>query len=109
MTSTNQYVGRFPHKFPAKKSSGSRPRNPERPAERPSSARRRDRPSYIDRKYWQRIHLVAGQYVDWTVRKWGDPVDELMKAFPQAFQDFEVVSQRTFSRGIYVEIYRRID
>src|SRR5579883_1602295 len=46
MTSTNQYVGRFPHKFPAKKSSGSRPRNPERPAERPSSARRRDRPSY---------------------------------------------------------------
>ncbi len=63
----------------------------------------------IDRKYWQRIHLGAGQYVEWIVRKRGDPVDELMKAFPQAFQDFEVVSQRTFSRGIYVEIYRRID
>src|SRR5579875_2098608 len=46
MTSTNHYVGIFPHKFPVKKSSGSRPRNPERPAERPSSSRRRDHPFY---------------------------------------------------------------
>jgi hypothetical protein len=63
----------------------------------------------VDRKYWRKIHLGAARYVGWIIREKSDPVDELMKAFPQAFRDFEVVSQKTFPRGTYVEIYRRAD
>lgn len=58
-------------------------------------------------KYWQKLRFGASRYAGWIIRERGDSVDDLMKAHPQAFAGFDLVSKVTLPHGAYVEIYQR--
>lgn len=60
-----------------------------------------------NRWYWRKMRTEPGKWVEWIVRGDGDPINNLMQAYPQAFQGFEVVDQGTFLREGSFEIYRR--
>ncbi|HET7100586.1 MAG TPA: hypothetical protein VFJ52_05495, partial [Terriglobia bacterium] len=61
----------------------------------------------VDHTYWQQLRFGAARYAGWIIRERDDPVDDLMKAYPQAFTDFQLVSKITLPRGAYIDIYRR--
>ena len=60
-----------------------------------------------NREYWRQLRADAGPWVEWIIRGDGDPVDELMSAYPQAFAQFELVEKDSFAKEGSVEIYRK--
>jgi hypothetical protein len=60
-----------------------------------------------NRKYWQKLRSEPERWVEWIIRGDGDAVDELMRAYPEAFKDFELLSKETFPGEGGVAIYRR--
>jgi hypothetical protein len=62
-----------------------------------------------NRRYWRRLRPDAGKWVEWTIRGDGDAVDELMRAYPQAFADFDLLERDSFPNESSVAIYRRRD
>jgi hypothetical protein len=60
-----------------------------------------------NREYWRELRTDASKFVEWIIRGDGDPVDDLMRAYPQAFRDFELVEKDSFSKEGSVAIYRR--
>jgi hypothetical protein len=60
-----------------------------------------------NRKYWRRLQTGAGRFVEWIIRGEGDAVDELMRASPQAFSDFDLLEKNSFPGEGSVAIYRR--
>ena len=60
-----------------------------------------------NRKYWHRLQTDAGKWVEWIIRGDGDSVDELMRAYPQAFADFDLLERDSFPNEGSVEIYGR--
>ncbi len=60
-----------------------------------------------NRKYWSKLRSEPGKWVEWIIRGQGDPVDDLMRAYPQAFVDFELLQQYSFPPEGSVAIYRR--
>ncbi len=63
--------------------------------------------SETNRRYWLAMRSGAGKWVGWVIRGTGDPVDELMRAYPQAFDDFDLAAKYKFTGEDGVEIYRR--
>jgi hypothetical protein len=59
--------------------------------------------------YWRKLPQGAQKFVEWIVSGEGDPVDILMRAYPQAFKDFAPVFQVNFSQENRITIYRRKD
>ena len=60
-----------------------------------------------NRSYWRRLPTGAQKFVEWIVSGEGDPVDILMRAYPQAFRDFVPVYQKRFPQQQGITIYRR--
>jgi hypothetical protein len=63
--------------------------------------------SEANRRYWLAMRYGAGEWVAWVVRGRGDSVDELMRAYPEAFADFDLVQKYRFPGEDGAEIYRR--
>jgi len=63
--------------------------------------------SDANRKYWSRMRREPEKWVEWIIRGRGDAVDGLMRAYPEAFKDFEVVDQGEFPGDGDFRIYRR--
>jgi hypothetical protein len=63
--------------------------------------------SDANREYWRQLRGDASPWVEWIIRGDGDPVDELMRAYPPAFAQFELVEKDSFSKEGSVEIYRK--
>jgi hypothetical protein len=64
--------------------------------------------SEANREPWQDLQRGVGPAVGWIIRGDGDRVDQLMRAYPNAFTDFELVEQRAEPGEGSVQIYRRI-
>jgi hypothetical protein len=45
--------------------------------------------------------------VEWIFRGEGDQVDELMRAYPQAFSNFDLIEKDSFKKDGSVAIYRK--
>jgi hypothetical protein len=45
--------------------------------------------------------------VEWIIRGEGDAVDELMRAYPQAFLDFDLLEKHSFPNESSVAVYRK--
>ncbi|MGH9450365.1 MAG: hypothetical protein ACRD11_07455 [Terriglobia bacterium] len=60
-----------------------------------------------NRKYWRQLRFGAGRWVGWIIRKRGDAVDNLMRAYPGAFADFDLVEQDSLPNHETLQIYRR--
>jgi hypothetical protein len=60
-----------------------------------------------NRKYWRQLHLGLPDWVEWIVRGSRGPVDMLMRAYPNAFDDYEPVYQKIFTNQQSLTIYRR--
>lgn len=60
-----------------------------------------------NRKYWQKLPDGAEKIVEWIVSAENDPVDILMRAYPEAFEDFAPVYRRSFPEQQSITIYRR--
>jgi len=63
--------------------------------------------SDANRKLWVKMRSEPDKWVEWIVRGDGDPVDELMRAYPGAFKDFELLERDAFPKEGAVMIYRR--
>ena len=63
--------------------------------------------SEANRRYWRRLRPDAGKWVEWIIRGEGDAVDELMRAYPQAFARFELLERDSFPSEGSVAIYRK--
>jgi hypothetical protein len=63
--------------------------------------------SEANRMYWQKLSSEPEKWVEWIIRGDGDAVDELMRAYPQAFRDFVPAMSETFPGEGNVSIYRR--
>ena len=62
--------------------------------------------SETNRLYWSQLRFGAQKWAGWILRDAGDRVDELMRAYPQAFADFALVEKYKFPGEDGVEIYR---
>jgi hypothetical protein len=62
--------------------------------------------SDANREYWRQLRPDASKWAEWIIRGDGDPVDELMRAYPEAFAKFELLEKVTTSNEGSVEIYR---
>ncbi|HET9178191.1 MAG TPA: glycosyltransferase family 39 protein [Terriglobia bacterium] len=60
-----------------------------------------------NRRYWRKLPDGAGKFVEWIVSGENDPVDVLMRAYPEAFKDFVPVYRRNFPEQQSITIYRR--
>lgn len=60
-----------------------------------------------NRKQWNQLPSGPQTWIGWIIRGDGDSVDELMRAYPRAFRDFESIERLTFPGEGSVEIYRR--
>jgi hypothetical protein len=63
--------------------------------------------SETNRRYWRRLRPEAGKWVEWIVRGDGDAVDELMRAYPEAFAGFELLERDSFPNEGSVALYRK--
>lgn len=63
--------------------------------------------SEANRRYWLAMRYGAGKWVGWIIRSRGDSVDQLMRAYPEAFSDFDLVAKYRFPGEDGVDIYRR--
>ena len=61
----------------------------------------------MNREWWRRLRPDAGKWVEWIIRGDGDAVDELMRAYPEAFAQFELVERDSFPNEGSVAIYRK--
>lgn len=57
--------------------------------------------------YWRRLPEGAQKYVKWIVAGEGDPVDILMRAYPNGFKDFKEVYHKTLPQQKTITIYER--
>ncbi len=64
--------------------------------------------SEANREQWQDLQRGVGSAVGWIIRGDGDRVDQLMRAYPQAFSDFELIEEVAEPLEGSVRIYRRI-
>jgi 4-amino-4-deoxy-L-arabinose transferase-like glycosyltransferase len=60
-----------------------------------------------NRRYWPRVRRDPEKWVEWIIRGKGDAVDELMRAYPQTFSNYELLERNDFPGEGSVEIYRR--
>lgn len=60
-----------------------------------------------NRKYWRKLRFGASRWAGWILLKRGDAVDELMRAYPQAFSNFTLVEKAPLPRNGLLEIYQR--
>ncbi len=60
-----------------------------------------------NRRYWNQLPSGAGKWVEWIIRGDGDEVDQLMRAYPSAFQEFVCVKSIPGPEEGSVSIYRR--
>jgi len=60
-----------------------------------------------NREYWIRMTIEPQNWVGWIIRGNDDAVDQLMRAYPEAFKDFELVDRGSFKGEGDVSIYRR--
>jgi hypothetical protein len=60
-----------------------------------------------NRSYWRKLPNGAQKFVEWIVSGEGDPVDILMRTYPEAFKDFVPVFQKNFPQQQSITIYRR--
>jgi len=60
-----------------------------------------------NRQYWVTLRVHPERLVEWIIRGDGDAVDELMRAYPPAFEAFELLEKDTFPGEGGVAIYRR--
>jgi hypothetical protein len=60
-----------------------------------------------DVETWERLRRTIPPEVGWIIRGSDDSVDELMRAYPGAFGDFDLVEQDEFPGESSVTIYRR--
>jgi hypothetical protein len=60
-----------------------------------------------NRAYWSTLRSEPQKWVEWIIRGQGDPVDDVMRAYPKAFVDFEQLQQYSFPQEGSVAIYRR--
>lgn len=63
--------------------------------------------SRSNRPYWREVRFGASRWVGWIVRRSGDAVDNLMRAYPAAFKDFELVERDELPQHEILRIYRR--
>jgi hypothetical protein len=61
----------------------------------------------MNREWWRGLRPDAGKWVEWVIRGDGDAVDELIRAYPQAFAQFELVEKESFPNEGNVAIYRK--
>lgn len=61
----------------------------------------------FNRRYWRQLRFGASRWVGWVIRKRGDSVDALMRAYPGAFSGFKQVLSDSLPHNGFVEIYRR--
>jgi len=64
--------------------------------------------SEVNREYWKAQQPGASPGVGWIIRGDGDKVDELMRGYPQAFRDFQVIEQVDEPPEGSLRIYRRV-
>jgi hypothetical protein len=62
-----------------------------------------------NRSYWRKLPNGAQKLVEWIVAGKGDPVDILMRAYPEAFNDFVPIHHWNFPQQKSITIYRRND
>lgn len=63
--------------------------------------------SESNREYWAELRTRPERLVEWIVRGEGDAVDELMRAYPEAFRNFDLLESQRFPGEGGVEIFRR--
>jgi len=63
--------------------------------------------SEANQEYWRKMRSEPEKWVEWIVRSDNDTVDSLMRAYPQAFADFDLSYAETFPGEGSVRIYRR--
>jgi hypothetical protein len=63
--------------------------------------------SEANRKYWIKMRSAPEKWVEWVVRSDHDPVDSLLRAYPQAFASFDLIYQEELPSEGSVWIYRR--
>jgi hypothetical protein len=68
----------------------------------------RDTLSEANRQQWQDLQRGVEPAVGWIIRGDGDRVDQLMRAYPQAFTDFKLIEEVVEPPEGSVRIYRRI-
>jgi hypothetical protein len=61
--------------------------------------------SDTNRKYWRNLQTGAAKQVEWIIRGDGDAVDQLMRAYPQAFAKFQLLDRESFPNEGSVAIY----
>lgn len=68
----------------------------------------------MNRRYWHLIRFGPDSWppdsplasLTWIIRGDGDPVDQLMRAFPAAFSEFSLVETYRFQGEDRVRVYR---
>ena len=60
-----------------------------------------------NRMIWKKLPENPAAWVEWIIRSESDTVDQLMRAYPGAFKQFDLVDRHQFGDGNRVEIYRR--
>ena len=64
--------------------------------------------SEANSEQWQDLRRGVTPAVGWIIRGDGDRVDQLMRAYPEAFRDFQVIEQLAEPGEGSVQIYRRV-
>lgn len=67
----------------------------------------RDTLSETNRAYWRKLRTESDKWVAWIIRGDGDAVDELMRTYPEAFANFELVASGSFPEEGSVAVYKR--
>jgi hypothetical protein len=65
--------------------------------------------SEANRSYWRKLVPHPEVWVEWIIRGDGDTVDELMHAYPQAFEGFELRERDAFPNQEAVGIYGKAE
>ncbi len=61
----------------------------------------------MDRGEWAKLRSEPQKWVEWIIRGQGDAVDDLMRAYPQAFRDFDLLLRVEVPPEGSVFVYRR--
>ena len=59
-----------------------------------------------NRAYWRELPKGPEKWVHWIIRSDTDSVDELMRAHPMAFSNYNLLERRSFPTGGGFSIYR---
>ena len=63
--------------------------------------------SEMNTESWIKLSSGVPTLVGWIIRGVDDPVDQLMRAYPATFQDFQLVERDAYPHEGWVEVYRR--